>query len=148
MTKATRHLHRSTKSTASVPAATTEMATAPFMAIPPSEVLRAAAMTIAQRGQMRDSNPGQDAAPAERSMAATVAAFNALEGTNLTETQGWRFMQTLKLARAAASERNQKFNPDDYVDGAAYAGLAHEAAEHAAQSAQCSGTRIDPGATQ
>jgi hypothetical protein len=35
----------------------------------------------------------------ERSMKATVEAFNALYGTSLTETQGWGFMVLLKLVR-------------------------------------------------
>jgi hypothetical protein len=98
------------------------------------EVLRIAAETIVQRGAQRDSQAGGGAAPAERSMAATVAAFNALEGTSLSEAQGWRFMQVLKLARAATSERNGVFNSDDYVDGSAYGALGHEAAERAAMA--------------
>jgi len=57
-------------------------------------------------------------------MARAVRAFNALEGTELTESQGWKFMQVLKLARSA----HGALNLDDYVDGAAYAGLAGEAA--------------------
>jgi hypothetical protein len=61
-------------------------------------------------------------------MAATVAAFNAIEGTSLTERQGWAFMQTLKLVRAANTSRNGRYNPDDYQDGAAYAALGAEAA--------------------
>ena len=81
-------------------------------------------------------------------MAATVAAFNALEGTRLSEAQGWRFMQALKLARAAASERNGTHNADDYLDGAAYAALANEAAEHAAQAARLGCATIDPAALQ
>ena len=85
------------------------------------QVLRKAATTIAQRGQERDSGK-------ERSMASTVAAFNALEGTDLTERQGWVFMQVLKLARAASTARNARFNEDDFIDGAAYAALASEAA--------------------
>ena len=62
-------------------------------------------------------------------MAACVAAFNALEGQALTERQGWAFMQVLKLARAGASARNGRLNIDDYIDGAAYAALAAEAAD-------------------
>lgn len=106
-----------------------------LLATPAHEVLRVAAETIVQRGALRDTQAGGEAAPAERGMAATVAAFNALEGTSLSETQGWRFMQVLKLARAASSERNGLFNADDYVDGAAYSALGHEAAERAARAA-------------
>lgn len=93
---------------------------------PPERLLQEAARTIAQRGQERDtSGTGQKQ---ERSMAATVAAFNAIEGTNLTERQGWAFMQALKLVRAASTARNGRYNPDDYVDGAAYAALGGECA--------------------
>lgn len=112
----------------SVPVAvtvTTERA-APTM---PQQVLRQAAEVITQRGAQRDTATGMAAAPQERSMAATVAAFNAIHKTTLTETQGWAFMQTLKMVRAATSARNGLFNTDDYTDGAAYAALAHEAAE-------------------
>ncbi|SFE88201.1 DUF6378 domain-containing protein [Paracidovorax wautersii] len=93
------------------------------------DVLTAASATINQRGAQRDSTQG---AQQERSMAATVAAFNAIEGTTLTERQGWAFMQTLKLVRAAACDRNGNFNPDDALDGAAYAALGGEAAAAAA----------------
>lgn len=92
----------------------------------PSELLHQAAETIEQRGQERDNGEGQ-----ERSMAATVAAFNAIEGTSLTERQGWAFMQTLKLVRAASTARNGRYSPDDYVDGAAYAALGGECASKA-----------------
>ncbi len=92
----------------------------------PVTVLSDAARTILQRGVERDTG-GADQ-PQERSMAATVAAFNAIEGTNLTERQGWAFMQTLKLVRAANTARNGRYNPDDYQDGAAYAALGAEAA--------------------
>jgi hypothetical protein len=88
--------------------------------------LRTAAATILDRGVQRDTSA--EGAQQGRSMAATVAAFNALEGTSLTERQGWAFMQVLKLARSAASARNGQFNADDFVDGAAYAALAGESA--------------------
>lgn len=142
--RAVRALHTtSAHATAKPEAAPTAMA---FVATPPSALLLNASLTIAERGRLRDSSAGQGETIAERSMAATVSAFNALEGAHLTEAQGWRFMQVLKLARAAASERNGTHHMDDYLDGAAYAALANEAAEHAAQAAQLSGARTDPGA--
>ena len=95
----------------------------------PVTLLSDAAHTILQRGVERDTG-GADQ-PQERSMAATVAAFNAIEGTSLTERQGWAFMQTLKLVRAANTARNGRFNPDDYQDGAAYAALGFERVENA-----------------
>ena len=95
----------------------------PSRVIEPSDLLREAAQTIEQRGQERDNGNG-----VERSMAATVAAFNAIEGTQLTERQGWAFMQVLKMVRAKATAGNGRFNLDDYIDGAAYAALGAECA--------------------
>lgn len=102
-----------------------------IVAVPPTahHILTEAGRIINQRGAQRDSAQGQ-----ERSMAATVAAFNAVEGTQLTERQGWAFMQILKMVRAASTARNGQHNPDDAMDGAAYAALGGEAAaRHAAQ---------------
>lgn len=104
----------------------TQLRTGPKLA---QEVLREAAAVITERGTQRDTGISATSVPQERSMAATVAAFNAIEGTDLTPRQGWAFMQTLKLVRGATSARNGIFNPDDYTDGAAYAALGHEAAE-------------------
>ena len=96
------------------------------------DILSAAARTIAARGVQRDSSAGAGQ-PQERSMAATVAAFNAIEGTQLSERQGWAFMQVLKMVRGATTARNGLYNDDDAVDGAAYAALGGEAAAAAAR---------------
>ena len=82
------------------------------------EILAAAAQCISDRAATRDL-------PAERSMARTVAAFNALTGHALTERDGWLFMVALKAARATAGSHNA----DDYTDGAAYFALAGESAQ-------------------
>ena len=108
------------------PAATVAPAPATPAPMHAHDLLAMAASTITARGQQRDSGQGQ-----ERSMAATVAAFNAIEGTQLTERQGWAFMKTLKMVRAATTARNGLFNPDDALDGAAYAALEGEAAAKA-----------------
>ena len=95
-------------------------------------ILTAAADVIAARGVQRDSSAGAGAGqPQERSMAATVAAFNAIEGVQLTERQGWAFMQVLKMVRGATTARNGLYNADDALDGAAYAALGGEAAARA-----------------
>ncbi len=73
---------------------------------------------LTERGQLRDQSEG------ERSMAKTVQAFNIIHGTNLTETQGWQFMQTLKMVRSAYGE----YHEDDYQDSIGYASLAAESA--------------------
>jgi len=86
--------------------------------IPAHEFLQAGAAHMKDRAEQRDGTDG------ERSMSAAVNAFNALEGVELTETQGWRFMCLLKLSRSAKGE----FVKDDYEDLAAYGGLAGEAA--------------------
>ena len=74
--------------------------------------------------EMADRASTYDAPEGERSMGKTVAAFNALTGHDLTEQQGWQFMELLKIARS-----NQgAYRADCFVDGAAYAALAGEAA--------------------
>ncbi|MCK9466115.1 MAG: hypothetical protein M0Q29_09525, partial [Thiopseudomonas sp.] len=74
-------------------------------------ILKKAIDTIDERGKLRDTGGSK-----ERSMAACVIAFNALEGTSLTERQGWAFMRLLKMARSAASSKNGKYHEDDYID--------------------------------
>lgn len=81
-----------------------------------ADMLRKAADLIEQRGKQRDSEAG------ERSMARTVAAFNAIYGTALTETQGWHFMELLKMARSSQGQ----YVADDFDDKVAYAALAAE----------------------
>lgn len=80
------------------------------------DILNKAADTIDQRAQERDVEQ-------ERSMKATVDAFNALTGESLTEAQGWLFMRVLKMARS----ENKAYREDDFVDGAAYCALQAEA---------------------
>ena len=93
---------------------------------PTAEPVRLTAPDFLERGaqHMRDRAAQRDKPDGERSMARAVAAFNAQEGTNLTEEQGWRFMVQLKYSRACAGV----FVADDYEDMAAYAGLAGESA--------------------
>ena len=81
-----------------------------------TQLLRTSADTIDNRAAGRDVEQ-------ERSMARTVAIFKAATGVELTELEGWKFMQALKMARSFAG-----FNIDDYIDGAAYAALAGECA--------------------
>lgn len=82
------------------------------------DILRKGAQHIEDRAASRDMPEG------ERSMARCVKAFNAMFGKDLTEVQGWQFMELLKMARSAAGDHN----PDDFEDGTAYAALAGEAA--------------------
>lgn len=78
-------------------------------------MLTEAANCIGDRASERDTE-------SERSMAATVRAFNGMFGTELTEEQGWHFMVLLKMSRA----KGGTFRDDDYIDGAAYFALAGE----------------------
>lgn len=83
------------------------------------EFLLTASSALEDRAKLRDSEGG------ERSMARTVAAFNAARCQNLSEEDGWAFMVLLKLVRSSQG----KFHADDYVDGAAYFGLLGESSQ-------------------
>ena len=88
------------------------------------EMLQAAEKHMTERARTYDAPGG------ERSMAKTVAAFNALAGKDLSETEGWTFMALLKIARA-----NQgAFRADNYEDLVAYAALAGESAHQENQA--------------
>ena len=79
-------------------------------------VLQTAFNTIHKRAADRDVKQ-------ERSMKATVEAFNAIHGTKLTESQGWSFMTLLKMKRSFTGD---VFRDDDFVDEAAYTALRAE----------------------
>lgn len=83
------------------------------------QILSAAIGHVDSRAAARDQSEG------ERSMARTVAAFNALTGHQMSERDGWMFMVALKAARACTTPSGLT---DDYEDGAAYFSLAGEAA--------------------
>lgn len=59
-------------------------------------------------------------------MSRAVGAFNALKGTNMSETDGWLFMVLLKMSRA----QQGKYHSDDYLDIVGYSALLAEAADH------------------
>lgn len=84
------------------------------------QILQAAA------GHMKDRAATYDKPDGERSMAATVAAFRAVTGDGLmnTEERGWLFMGLLKAVRSQLGA----YHADCYEDGAAYVALAGEAA--------------------
>ena len=73
---------------------------------------------------MRDRASTYDKPEGERSMCATVRAFQAITGHQLTEEQGWLFMALLKAVRS----QQGAYRADSYEDGAAYFALAGEAA--------------------
>ena len=70
---------------------------------------------LSERGKQYDGSNQ------ERSMASTIAAFNAIYGTTMTELQGWHFMCLLKMVRQRAGG-----HVDSAEDLIAYAALAAE----------------------
>lgn len=103
---------------------TTQVLDAVAVAITADEILNNAAAEMQDRAASRDTPEG------ERSMGRCVKAFNAMFGTELTETQGWQFMELLKMARSAGGA----FRLDDFTDGVAYAALAGESEARLKQS--------------
>lgn len=59
----------------------------------------------------------------ERSMGKVVKMFNTLTGLSISETDGWRFMEILKMVRSQG-----RYHEDSLVDGVSYASLAAESA--------------------
>ena len=83
-------------------------------------ILNAAALIMKERAATYDSADG------ERSMAKTVLAFNAITGKQLTEVEGWLFMECLKNVRFFSNPA--KPHEDSLEDCVAYASLKAEAA--------------------
>jgi hypothetical protein len=81
------------------------------------EILKEAQATLIDRGLNYDSDGG------ERTMDVLVPAFNMITGHSLTRKQGYLFMILLKAARSQQGADKM----DNWVDMAAYAGLAGEA---------------------
>lgn len=65
----------------------------------PAPAPTAAALLSQAAQHMADRAVTYDKPEGERSMAATVAAFNAHTGRDLTESEGWLFMVNLKIVR-------------------------------------------------
>jgi len=80
-------------------------------------LLLKASQLISSRSNERDQQN-------ERSMARYVNAFNIMTGHNLSEEDGWLFMQYLKQSRS----RGGAFCQDDYEDDIAYSALRAECA--------------------
>lgn len=82
------------------------------------EILTSAAEHLSGRASIYDVPDG------ERSMAKTVDVFNLHHGTQLTEAQGWHFMQILKDVRLFT---RAAYHADSAEDCVAYAALKAEA---------------------
>jgi len=82
------------------------------------EFLRSADAILTERGKQYDNPQG------ERSMGKTVAVFNIITGHNLTEAEGWLFMQGLKDVRQWTAP---EYHQDSAEDSVAYSALKAEA---------------------
>lgn len=87
-------------------------------AVKAPELLGKAAALMHARGKTYDAPEG------ERSMGKTVAAFNAITGRDLTESEGWLLMCVLKSVRAASRKEPHRDSLEDLI---AYAALLAEA---------------------
>jgi hypothetical protein len=73
---------------------------------------------------MDDRASTYDKPEGERSISQVVAIFNLYHGTNLTEAQGWHFMEIVKNVRFFTASG---FHRDSGEDAIAYAALKAEA---------------------
>lgn len=91
---------------------------------PAVQTVTAASMLQAALGHMEDRAKTYDAPGGERSMGKTVSAFNTITGLQLSEEQGWLFMEILKQVRS----QQGNYRADNYEDMVAYAALRGECA--------------------
>lgn len=73
---------------------------------------------------MHDRASTYDEPEGERSMGKIVTAFNAITGRDLSESEGWMFMQQVKLVRLFT---RSDYHADSAEDNIAYAALLAEA---------------------
>lgn len=90
----------------------------PLPATTAPDLLAAAADHMLARAATYDKPEG------ERSMAQTVAAFNAITGHKLTESEGWLLMAVLKMVRAQTRSEPHRDSIEDLI---AYGALFGEA---------------------
>ena len=83
-----------------------------------TELLNEASGILNQRGVDYDKKE-------ERSMFDVVSMFNICRKQNLSEVDGWVFMECLKMVRQKSSNDTHR---DSFVDGIAYPALAAEVA--------------------
>lgn len=90
------------------------------------EFCERAAELMRERGKQYDKPEG------ERSMARTVAAFNAVTGRDLSESEGWLLMLLLKQVRQW--QQPAKYHADSAEDAVAYSALLAESLKRAGES--------------
>jgi hypothetical protein len=88
------------------------------MKITSDQLLNKARAIMVQRGAQYDKPGG------ERSMSATVEAYNAITGQEMSEANGWLLMALLKMVR---DNQRPAPNVDSIEDLVAYASLYGEA---------------------
>lgn len=93
-------------------------------------------------GHMRDRAATYDQPEGERSMGRAVAAFNAITGRDLAESEGWLLLAVLKQVRLFT---RPGYHADSAEDAIAYMALLGEARQGEGQPAVNS--RADPGVT-
>lgn len=86
--------------------------------------MKATDFLAAAQSHMADRAKTYDRPDGERSMARTVAAFNAVTGHNLSESDGWMMMMLLKAVRLT---QRATYHADSAEDLVAYAALLGEA---------------------
>ena len=82
------------------------------------EILQQSLDLLKERGKDYDSGR-------ERSMLKIVKLFNIITSHDLNETDGWLFMQLLKIVR---QNTNTTTHVDSYLDDVAYSALKAESA--------------------
>jgi len=100
---------------------TTNQDQQPAQSTKAQDLLHRAASLMDERGKQYGQRSG------ERSMQATVTAFNAITGYGLTEADGFLLMAILKMVRDQSRETPHRDSLDDLV---AYASLYGEARLH------------------
>lgn len=124
-----KHLNRVTNKTECAPCLDDDDDTAPHWEpvvgpLPLAPATSATTLLHAAAGHMEQRAATYDAPGGERSMQRTVAAFNAITGRDLTESEGWLLMQVLKDVR---DRQRQQPHQDSLEDCVAYAALKAEA---------------------
>lgn len=85
-----------------------------------NEYLQKAIDTMNSRASEYDKD-----AKEERNMTKIVDVFNTITGQNLTEVQGWAFMQCLKMVRLHSNP--DSYHEDSAIDNISYSALEAEA---------------------
>lgn len=84
------------------------------------DYLQKAIETMDSRASEYDKNSEE-----ERNMNKIVIAFNTITGQDLTEVQGWAFMECLKMVRLHSNPNS--YHEDSAIDKVSYSALAAEA---------------------